>query len=245
MNHMTVMDIIAYYLSEYDMRAFEALGYTSQTQGFNAIAAIFERKPSYLRRLRDEYDVVTNSSRNGQRNRPPRLRIVDTKAYLSSFSFSELTDMVKAFISAKSPSEYTEEDPSDASDSSGSLLSETEIEAILNFKDPGAIIKVKTEDRKIRVYNTSIIRQLKKLYDGQCQLCGEKPFPDYDIDICEAHHISYFSESQNNDASNIIIICPNHHRLIHKTNPCFDSGNRTFQFSDGTTMDLKLDLHLM
>ena len=91
------MDIIAYYLSEFDAKAFETLGFTSQAKGFEKIASFFDKGGNYLRRLRDEYDVVTSSSRKGQRNRPPRTRIITTSEYLRQFSFDELTEIVKAF----------------------------------------------------------------------------------------------------------------------------------------------------
>ena len=243
MDYKKILDIIAYYLSEFDMRAFEALGFHTQAQGFESIASAFGKKSSYLRRLRDEYDVVTNSMRKGQRNREPRTRIVETKNHLVSFSFDELTGIVKAFIDNTIPGEYVEE--KETLDAVESSLSEAELESILNFKDHGAAIKVKTTDSRVRIYNTSIIKQLKKLYGGRCQLCGGRPLQHCDVDICEAHHIAYFSETQNNDASNIIIVCPNHHRLIHKLNPAFDLENGCFQFEDGKTMVIKFDLHLM
>lgn len=88
------MDIIAYYLSEFDAKAFETLGFTSQAKGFEKIASFFDKGGNYLRRLRDEYDVVTSSSRKGQRNRPPRTRIITTSEYLRRFSFDELTEIL-------------------------------------------------------------------------------------------------------------------------------------------------------
>ena len=33
----------------------------------------------------------------------------------------------------------------------------------------------------------------------------------YGAQVIHAHHIDYFSRSMNNDASNIMIVCPNHH----------------------------------
>ena len=240
MDYRKILDIIAYYLSEFDMRAFDALGFDTQSKGFESIAFGFGKKSSYLRRLRDEYDVVTNSIRKGQRNRDPRARIIETKKYLESFTFDELTEMVKAFI-VQTPFLETVTD----TDDSVKVLSETELESILNFKDPGSRVKLKTIDSKIRVYNTSIIRQLKKLYRGRCQLCGKNPMSDFNTDISEAHHIAYFAESQNNDASNIIILCPNHHRLIHKLNPVFNPESGCFHLENGECIEIKLDLHLL
>ena len=87
MEYRKVMDIIAYYLSEFDKRAFDEFGFGTQTKGFDEIAALFGKKGSYLRRLRDEYDVTTSSFRRGQCNRPPRSRIIQTTDYLRQFSF--------------------------------------------------------------------------------------------------------------------------------------------------------------
>ena len=98
MEYRKVMDIIAYYLSEFDRRAFDEFGFETQTKGFREMAALFGKKGSYLRRLRDEYDVVTNSFRRGQCNRPPRPRIIQTTDYLKQFSFEELTEIVRAFF---------------------------------------------------------------------------------------------------------------------------------------------------
>lgn len=182
-----IVDIIACYLSEYDMCAFEALGYRTQTEGFEMIAPAFGKKSSYLRRLRDEYDVVTTSTRRGQRNRAPRNRVVATHKYLADFSFEELTEMTKAFIANIAPK--IAEEPSAESSTIEDGLHESEIEAILNFEDPDATIRIKSSDNKIRIYNTTIIKQLKKLYGGRCQLCGERPVNSFQTDICEVHHI--------------------------------------------------------
>ena len=53
MEYRKVMDIIAYYLSEFDRRAFDEFGFETQTKGFREMAALFGKKGSYLRRLRD------------------------------------------------------------------------------------------------------------------------------------------------------------------------------------------------
>lgn len=234
-----IMDIFAYYLSEYDLDAFKTLGYNSQSAGFDAISSMFGKKSSYLRRLRDEYDVVTNSNRKGQRNRAPRARIEETARYLSFFSFDELTDMVKALVDNAHSVETV--------DALGSYIvnqpdiTEEELESILNAKDPTATILIRTGTNKTRVYKTAIISQLKRLYQGRCQLCGSAPFAHFDVDICEAHHIDHFASSQNNDAANIIILCPNHHRLIHKLNPRYLPEERCFEYPDGTREEIRID----
>lgn len=44
MEYRKVMDIIAYYLSEFDRRAFDEFGFETQTKGFREMAALFEKK---------------------------------------------------------------------------------------------------------------------------------------------------------------------------------------------------------
>lgn len=234
-----IMDILAYFLSEYDMEAVNALGYANRTDAFRKISRKFGKKEAYLKRLRDEYDVVTSSERNGQRNRPPRQRIIDTKNNLENFSFSDLLAIVQALLentlvdmeySGISDKEYNVQD-----------FTEEEIEHLINFKDENAKIKKINVTSNQRIYNTSIIKQLKKLYKGKCQICGCSPF---DIDISEVHHIAYFSESNNNDATNLIVLCPNHHRKIHKMNPKFNYKTLSFIYDDESEDKLSLNFHL-
>lgn len=238
-----IMDIFAYYLSEYDNSAFSVLGFDTQTAGFNKLAGLFGKKPSYLRRLRDEYDVVTSSTRKGQRNRPPRDRIVETKKHLEGYSFPEITEIVQAFIKNAEPTQ--EQTTSLPNDIDLQPLSEADIEGIINYKDENATIRIKTGNNKIRVYDTAIIKQLKKLYKGHCQLCGSCAYPEFNTDICEAHHIEYYASSLNNNSANIIVLCPNHHRLVHKLNPSFNRGAGCFEFDNGKKIEIAEDYHLL
>ena len=123
-------------------------------------------------------------------------------------------------------------------------MDESELEHIVNFSDPTARIIVKTRTGHQRIYNQSITTQLKNLYRGKCQICGLNPVSEFETNICEAHHIYFFSESQNNDASNIIILCPNHHRLIHKLKPVFNSEALTFSVNNREILTVNLDYHL-
>lgn len=243
MESTKILDIIAYYLSEYDNLAFDALGYKSHKQGFDSIAPKFGKKESYLRRLRDEYDVVTSSHRNGQCNRPPRDRIVRTEQHLKTFSFDEITKIVKALIENNTSIDIPTIEDEKMPIVQVEKLTEEEIEYIINFKDNKAGIKITNGQAQRRVYKTSIIKQLKKLYKGQCQICGENAGEKHGVDISEVHHIKYFSSSQNNDSSNLIVLCPNHHRLIHKLNPTFDEQNRIFSFQNGETLKIIIDYH--
>lgn len=235
------MDIIAYYLSEYDIKAFDLLGFKTRASGFRVIAEIFGRKEGYLRRLRDEYDAVTSSHRNGQKNRHARSRIIETNEYLSVYSFEELSNIVKSLIQNAAPTTGLKSDIEIIKD-----MTEEELEHIINAKDSMSRIEYRlSETKPVRVYDHSIISCLKALYKGQCQLCGCNPAAVLNCDICEAHHIEYFSESQNNDASNILIICPNHHRIIHKLNPVFNKEKLEYVFASGVILKVKNNYHIL
>lgn len=243
MENSKLMDIIAYYLSEYDIDAVSQLGYASRSEAFREIGNLFGKNNNYLKRLRDEYDVVTSSTRNGQCNRSPRERIITTKNHLESFSFDEITQIVVAILQNRIDVPEAHLDINSTTELDAHDLTEEEIEYVINFEDEHAGIKIVQGETQKRVYNTAIIKQLKRLYKGKCQLCGNNPVAEYSVNITEVHHIEYFSVSQNNDSSNLIVLCPNHHRLIHKLNPVFDMSRKSFLLPDGRELKIVEDHH--
>lgn len=114
-----------------------------------------------------------------------------------------------------------------------------------DIKDPTAGYKEYLVLDKVRKLDRNISLQLKHLYNYKCQICGELVGPQIDVHPCESHHIDYFSKSCNNDMSNQIIVCPNHHRIIHAANPTFNRSKLQFQFSNGFTEKLTLNRHLV
>ena len=239
------LSIIAFYLSEYDMQAVMQLGFRTRTEAINTLSQNIGNGNNYLKLRRDEFDALPNSSstRKGWRNRPPLKEVVDLAAYLHQFSFSELTDIVISLVNNHLSGGLTEEAATDQ-DSDSTSLTEEEIERIINSTDASARLVLDNRTGKHRVYDKSIIINLKRLYRGCCQICGCNPMAEYNTNICEAHHIQFFSDSQNNDASNIIIVCPNHHRLLHKLNPSYVAENKCFEFGQGETISIVLDYHL-
>ena len=103
------------------------------------------------------------------------------------------------------------------------------------------------EKQKLIIYRKlyrSIIRMLKEFYGYRDETSGEKIGEQYGDSVVEAHHIDYFTRSQNNDSTNIIIISPNYHRIIHKNNPHFNRKKFQFEFQNGEVLGLKLFEHL-
>ena len=85
---------------------------------------------------------------------------------------------------------------------------------------------------------------LKLLYGYRCQLCGQLIGEEFGSHIAEAHHIDYFVNSLNNDTGNQMIVCPNHHRIIHDANPVFDRRRRMYVYANGVEQRLVLNKHL-
>ena len=110
--------------------------------------------------------------------------------------------------------------------------------------DKTASIEEKQRLVKYRRIDRSIILTLKRFYDYRDEISGEKIGEQYGDSVVEAHHIDYFTKSQNNDSTNIIIISPNYHRIIHKNNPRFNRKKFQFEFENGEVLKLKLYEHL-
>lgn len=138
---------------------------------------------------------------------------------------------------------------------SSSVLGEKDVEGLLN----GQLIASDIKDReghevvkrlvKTTVYKRSqqVIRRLKKHYKGLCQITGEvlSSLRDYGVDVTEAHHIHYLSDGGlDADPSNIIILSPEWHRVLHKENPEFNRKELSFIFSSGRILPVKYPGHL-
>lgn len=121
------------------------------------------------------------------------------------------------------------------------------VEGLLNLSnltDPEATIVQGYRLQKIRKLNRDIGNYLKKIYSFRCQICGEDIGKCYDAKVVECHHINYFINSLDNNINNLLIICPNHHRIIHSTNPSFDFDRKLYRYPNGYEETLKLNLHL-
>ena len=64
------------------------------------------------------------------------------------------------------------------------------------------------------------------------------------IPVSACASIFYFTRSQNNDSTNIIIISPNYHRIIHKNNSHFNRKNFQFEFQNREVLQQKLYEHM-
>jgi hypothetical protein len=124
-------------------------------------------------------------------------------------------------------------------------LTEEEFERYGEFarRDESASIVMRPQLAKVRKLDRSIGEDLKTLYDFRCQICGDNFGKTYDQRIIEVHHIIQFVRSMNNDYDNLMVICPNHHSVIHKASPIFDRQSLTLSYPNGYQEVFKLDRH--
>ena len=123
-------------------------------------------------------------------------------------------------------------------------LGESVAEGILDGRDDTAGILIRTKSCKIRKLSRTIADDLKAIYGYRCQICGQYIGEPYGSHLIHAHHIHYFVHSLNNNANNIMIVCPNHHAIIHDVNPIFDFAQKQFHYPNGFVEGLSLNLHL-
>ncbi len=48
--------------------------------------------------------------------------------------------------------------------------------------------------------------------------------------ICEAHHIVWLSRGREDALMNLVLLCSNHHRAVHRTDSPLDFGDMAFDF---------------
>jgi len=118
------------------------------------------------------------------------------------------------------------------------------MEAVLNMKDDSSGLIEKNKAVKIRKLDKAISSSLKRLYGNRCQVCGELIGRRYSATVIHSHHIEPFSLTLNNNPENIMIICPNHHGVVHIAKPLFDRTSKCFEYPNGYLEKLRLNLHL-
>ena len=85
---------------------------------------------------------------------------------------------------------------------------------------------------------------LKELYGFRCQVCGFDFKPHYGVPYSETHHVIWMSRGGVDHSNNIIVVCPNHHRIIHNANPKFDRAELAFVYPNGLRESLQFKSHL-
>lgn len=113
-----------------------------------------------------------------------------------------------------------------------------------NMTDDSASIETTVGIKKVRHLSKAIGNSLKVFYGYRCQICGEFIGEKYGSRLIHAHHIDYFTKSLNNNVDNILVVCPNHHYIIHDCNPVFNRKTLLFEYPNGYMEGLKLNFHI-
>lgn len=214
--------LIAFYISKYNERAIRALGYScSMNKAMEGLSVRITgpgvAPNAYLRRRRDEFDVFFDNGRAGYRKRKPTAAVEKMYEQWNLMSFEEITALVKTVLEG-----IMEESQIINLETYKEEVSEYDIEKYLNFNDDTVALNEKVKTVMVRTYSKKKVNMLKRLYAYRCQICGKNIGQEYGTTIVEVHHIKYFSKSINNSSNNLLVLCPNHHSLIHVLNPKFD-----------------------
>ncbi len=201
--------------------------YSPKSQIAVKLKLIFHISYKYIKTIRDEQNIRKKSV-----SIPYDMREY-LVLYTTKFQDTFLLDYITADDSKKISSYLSD-------------ISEEEFELETNYNkvDLTAKIEHKSQVVKIRKLDRSICDDLKLLYDNKCQICNHNFGEVYNGNIAEAHHIDHFTISLNNNSDNIIIICPNHHRIIHKVKPLFDRNYFHFIYPNGLKETIMLNKHL-
>lgn len=206
--------------------------YTPNGEFAKALQIVFENTYQYIQK---EYEIV---KKIGEKKRFSTNIPNEYKEYIAIYS----TDITDTFLCESILAGELLELRDNINN-----ISEMNFETELNcdLHDETAGIEVKSSMRKIRKYNRSICNALKKHYNYRCQICGKAIGEEYDAHIAEVHHIDYFVKSLNNDISNLLVVCPNHHSIIHNRNPKFDRKECIYIYPNGYKEGLVLNNHLI
>jgi len=235
----TTASLIAFFLSKFNEKALSYLNFSTLTMAFSQLAEAINAKPNYIRLRRDEFDVFfSNNPRKGWHNRKPTASVVYLFNKFDDLSFEELGLKIKELLELKQNQAFFIEKEEIAE------YSEKDVEDIINFEDVVSAMRIMNRETKQRLLNYSIIPRLKRLYNNMCQICGKNHYDIFGVHIIEGHHIDYFVKSLNNDSSNIIILCPDHHRLMHKAKPKFSREQKVFFYPNGYKEELLINYHL-
>jgi 5-methylcytosine-specific restriction enzyme A len=106
-----------------------------------------------------------------------------------------------------------------------------------------------SEERRLHLLahaarDRQLVKDLHNRYSGRCQLCAFDSPVVYGIPSAESHHIVYLSRGGEDTLLNMVLLCPNHHTVVHKTEATFDYLRLSFCFPNGRVEPLCLNTHL-
>ncbi len=202
--------------------------YSGNSDIANALRGCFNRSYAYIKRIKD---MQAKRSKN-------HVPLPDEmKEYLAIYTTEYDDSYILEPIVASDLEVYK---------SSIENQKERIVEASIDYDvtDPNAGYAENDRLTRIRKLNRKIGENLKILYNYRCQICGKTIGEEYGSHIAEAHHIDYYVNSLNNDSNNQMVVCPNHHSIIHNANPRFDRKRMMYLYPNGVEQRIVVNLHL-
>ncbi|UQZ89713.1 hypothetical protein C4J81_11050 [Deltaproteobacteria bacterium Smac51] len=204
------LSLCAYFLSKFDMRAVELLGFKTRDEAMVNVSKILGKKNNYLKRRRDEFDVLTGGDgrRKGQRNRLPTPDVLRMHQGLTDLSFQELADRVQQVLTV-SNAIYPDDLPDNSSE----------------YREG----KKKTVQINIYERNPAARHACIDHYGTTCYVCGfdfGKTYGAQCNGMIHVHHlkmVSGFDEAYIvNPIDDLRPVCPNCHMVLHsKRDGCY------------------------
>lgn len=98
----------------------------------------------------------------------------------------------------------------------------------LRAKSRGAADREKCEP------NPYLAEILASYYEYRCQICRKDCSSDYyGVPFYEAYHIQGLAQGGLDISENMMILCPDHHRIIEVTNAHFNRDSLSFEYPNG------------
>lgn len=208
-DNMNKCFFVAAFLSIYDMKAINALGFTHWNSALLNIAKnLGGFKDTYIKNLRDEFDAISGNHRVGWINRPTRKSIKEVYARVKNLSFDVYLEDVKSLLRSEDLN----------------IVSETEnIVSIVSNEN-----LILNEGQKKLSLSTTYERNAKArkicfdYYGPTCQICGFDSEKVYGLKFkgkIQVHHkvpLKEIGKSYIVDPiKDLIPVCPNCHMIIH------------------------------
>ena len=190
------------------MQAVEYLGFGTRNEAMVSMSKTLGKENNYLKRRRDEFDVLTGSHRKGQRNRPPISDVLKIHQELKDLPFHELADRVQEILAI--PNAIYPDD-----------LLDNSIEYREGKKKT---VSVNIHERDPRARHACI-----RHYGAKCFICTFDFGNTYGAG-CEGmihvHHLKMVSESDGeytvDPINDLRPVCPNCHMVLHsKKDGCY------------------------
>jgi predicted restriction endonuclease len=176
--------------------------YKSYGKIFSIDTAGFNRLPSLIQ-LAQFCDILIEDSSG--------MHIYDTE-YIDNFAISSPKDSLVKIIGKDIQKPKVKGRTQTESDESDDYEFLKDISEKVIPEKKKALISVFKRNKKIS-------NKLKKLYKGECQICGFTFDKKGGKKYSEAHHIIPLGEQGSEKVTNMIIVCANCHRQLHYANP--------------------------